>query len=255
MFLTSWSSRVLAGVLLLTASVDADITVTGVQVGSSFGMTITGETTTRVKGTQQRVDAVIRGAHLSTIVDLHGARIVLLDHEAQRAEVYVLPRQTSDTDLTSMTVTIEGTGARRVVAGVPCDEYRVAVSDQDSATGSTPRPALISGEAWVWPGAPGAEDWRRFYAAARELKAILGDPRATRADARRARGLTALESRLAEMGVGCGMRLGFRAGDARAAGAAVETHASVSTELTGATTAEIDDQVFVIPAGYRTEQK
>lgn len=244
---------VLAGTSMVCADAAADVTLRGQQVATSMGLSIAGETTVFFKGLKQRIDSVIRGRQLTTIVDLGAELVIVVDHESKSAQSFHLGPAALEFGgvRQQIQVRMEPTGTSRQMASMRCGEYRVLVS-LAAAGGTGGERQLIDGRAWIAEDAAGRGDSARFYAAARDGRLPLGDPRAVRTDPWRALALTALQARASEAGVVCGVHVELM--ETNPARSAVPV-ASLSNELTDWSSTTVDDAVFTVPRGYVLEKK
>lgn len=241
----------LAATVVVAPLARADSTVAAHQVGTSQGMSISGETTVFVKGLRQRTDAFIRGQQLTTLVDLGTLTATIVDHGLKQARIFRLEpvSLTTNGQRGEVRVQLEPTGQTRTVSGLACAELSAVVSQARSDLKDESTRPLIEGTVWVAPDGVGADDVRLFYAGARERRVAVGDPRAVKVNQMRSFALTLLIARAAEMGLVCGMRVEFRDDTSPSAGGA-----SMTTEVTKVSSSPVDERLFAIPAGYLVEQ-
>jgi hypothetical protein len=258
------SSRVLTmsalGLLVLSTTASADLTVTSRTAGKGLGMAAEGESVMHLKGLRMRTDTTIGGTKISTIVDLEAAQFVSLNHEDRRAEVHDMRKAAADLEKVAdsdVKVTLTPTSQTRQILGRPCVEHRMEVVAAFAPAGADKVTVTMRGPVWIAADSPGAQDWRRFYTAAADKGLFFTDPRAVRVDPARTRGMTSLYRRMADLGVAYSTHIdiSFQGSGTMAGLMSKIGGSSMTSEVIAISTEPASDEIFAIPAGYETLKK
>lgn len=170
-----------AALALASASLVADVTITTTMSmeGGGPGM-MAGQPTPRmvmrIKGHQGRNDVDGAGATMSSLIDLEGRRIVMLNSADKTAQV--LDGTTASTDKTlpapKVDVTTKATGRTRTINGLECSETVFTANiNMDQMVGGAQMPPeaaamlegvhmKLEGSIWSTTSGPGAAEFTAF---------------------------------------------------------------------------------------------
>jgi hypothetical protein len=153
--------------------------------GQVMGMDAGGETVTYLKGAKMRSDYTGEGGKaFSTILDIDTQQMISLNHQKQTAEIFDL-REIA-TQLQAITeaeiaVELKPSAEQRTIAGQSCQRHEFMIKVPFEMVPGERMDVIMSGPAWIAKGAPGEEDYRRFYLAAAEKGMFFGNPAAAKA--------------------------------------------------------------------------
>lgn len=186
-FIPRWVAA-LVGVVLVSASLQADVTVksTMTMEGGPAAAIAPGPMTmvTRIKGTQSRMEVEGLGRTSVILTDLKTRTVVMLNPADKTAQVYdtAAAAASGATPLPSPKIdaSVKATGQTRTIAQILCEEYAVAmtISLAEVAGGAQMPPEAaemlkgvnmaVSGSVWVAKSGPGAAEYMSFTKAAME---------------------------------------------------------------------------------------
>jgi hypothetical protein len=238
----------------------ADLTLKGTGTGSGLGMSTQGETAVYIKGGRMRSDWSKNGKILSTILDLDHEKMITIDHAKKKAEVFDLSeiaahlKAIPDGD---MKVEIQPTGKTKTILGRSCQEFQILVVSPYQDKSGMSVDTVISGPAWIAKESPGSSDYRSFYLKAAAKGLFFSDPAAAKAQPGRAKGMTTLYKELAKTGVPyiSDIQVNFK-GEGMMASMMAKIGAVKSTNsVKEVSTKPLSDQVFEVPAGFKTKIK
>jgi hypothetical protein len=168
-------------VLVLSRPAAADVTL-GAKTSITGGpMAMDSTTVMAVKGKKARVDMTIMGQERSIIIDLATRKVTMLDHAARTAQPMDVSGFQAMTDQLSggfslTKADLTSTGQKKDIGGVPCEEYRFAMSGRMSPMGQA-IDITVAGTQWLAKTkAAEVAEILAFSAAAREagLGSFLG---------------------------------------------------------------------------------
>ena len=220
-----------------------------------------GQNTVYIKGLKMRTESRAGGQKVVTILDVENGRMINLNLEKERAEVFdvrgVQEQMEQFVDSSAVSVSLEPTGATQTVAGETCKVHDMTVRvEVEMAPGSGMGATMVmDGTSCLVPDAPGAKEHERFYLAMAEKGMILGDPRAAQGPgAGTQKGMTELYRQMAEKGVAyhSDLNVGF---DASGMMAKMFERMSFDTETTviSVSTESLPDSLFEIPKGWKVK--
>ena len=245
------------GLLAASAFARADVTLQGTTAGKGLGMIANGESTTYIKGNRMRNDSVLRGQTFSSIIDLDNQKFIALDHKKQEAEVFdlgALAGELNKAGVPAVNVEMNPTGQKREIAGQACEEYTMSAT-ADRVIGDMKMTVVMTGPVWIAPDSPGKEDYARFYRAAAEKGFFFNNPKAAKADPGQARAWSALYEKMAAAGVAYGSDISVKIkGDGPMAALMGKMGGtSVSNTVTRVAADPLADDLFAVPAGWKTK--
>jgi uncharacterized cupredoxin-like copper-binding protein len=256
-------ARFLMAVLAMTAAsppARADLMLKGTGSGSGPGMSAQGETVTYFKGGRMRSDWTRDGKTLTSILDLDHEKMISIDHEKKKAEVFDLARIASEMKAIpdgDMKVEIKPTGKTKSILGRSCAEYQVSVLVPYHDSSGMSVDTLLSGPAWIARDSPGLSNYRSFYLKAAEKGLFFNQPSAAKAQPGRAKGTTRLYQELAKAGVpyATDIRVEFKGTGMMAQMMSKMGDVKTSSTVTQVSTGPLADQIFEVPAGFKIKEK
>lgn len=247
--------------LLFATSLAADVRITETVVARSGDRSQPAATrVTAVQGNRMRIDHQQDKQSASTLYDLNDSVTIALDARKKRADVRAIAERNAKLEKlyprarTTATTTAAGSG--REVAGVSCGEHTFAV--RVPLTKDESLAFLLTGSACVAADAPGAGDYLAFARAAIDRQLLLGPASDNRLLLALVRAQTELYRALAEIGgipyaVEMNMDVdgkGMLAGMVRKL-----LKGSRTSTVTAVSAAPLDETMFVVPAGWKRENK
>ena len=254
--LTIW-----AAIGCLATPAFADVTVTSKVSGKGVAQMADGQAVTYIKGLKMRTDSSAGGKNTSLILDLENQKMLSLDHGRKQVEVHDMTKLRQDLQKAmkgaSPSATVTPNGRTEQIAGQAATGYDVSVTMPMTMGPDQNMKMIMSGPVFVVKGAPGTEDFTRFYMAASERGFILSDPAAAKAMPQQGQGMTELYRKMAETGgIPYRMEMSMKVeGGGPMAGMMnkMMANASFAHEVTAVSTAAIAADRFEVPAGYRVK--
>lgn len=255
-------------VVLLTgafaAPAAADVTLKQMTTGKGMGMSGKIAGTTYIKGLKMRTDSVTGDTTRTMLFDIEAQKLYMFDSKKKEADVWDMATfagemaqsvQTSD-----IKASVKPNGQTKSLLGKTATGYDMEITMPTAVGGSKDMKMTVTlqGPMWVVKDAPGSADYLAFYTAAAEKGWIFSDPRAAKANYGQARSLTEMYRQLAETG-GVPYETTF---DIKMSGegpmAAIMSrmgNVSSTTTVESVEAGPIADEMFVVPAGYKLNQK
>jgi hypothetical protein len=260
-----WMAVVAAGVALAAGPAFADVTITMTQGGKGMGMSGEGPAVTYIKGNKMRNEVTMRGSKVVTIFDLDAQRMITLDERKKEAEVWDLAqvRESMGTVATAdVGVKMTPTGETRQIAGYTAHGYQMMATIDMSSMGGEEAKGLglkstVSGPVWLSKDAPGQEDYARFYTTMAEKGFFVMNPQQAKAQPGQARTMAAMYRQMAEAGLPLATDIQIKIDAEGPMGAMLAKMGSFSTSSTVTTisTDPLSDDLFAVPAGFKTREK
>lgn len=256
---------VLGLAVALAAPAYADVTLKQTSTGKGMGVSGTTQTTTYIKGDKMRTDTVLGDRTESVIFDLDGQKMYMFDSRKKEADVYEMAafaqEISASVDTANMKVSFKPNGHTKEVGGKTATGYDIEVSVPTSMGGSKDMSIVmtLSGPAWIVKGAPGTEDYVRFYKAAVEKGWIFSEPRVAKAQPGQAKAMAEMYRQLAEAGgiaYETDMQMKMGGGSGPLAGLFAKMgNVSFATKLDSVDTGALADDLFAPPAGYKLNSR
>lgn len=239
----------------------ADVTVTSQVTGKGIAKGGAGQSVTYIKGLKMRADTTSGNDAMSTIMDLDGQKFISLDHKKKEALVFDMAefRQIVDKGMKGGAVdaSLKPNGQTKDVAGKSCTGYDVAVTMPLAAGEGAEMKMVLTGPVYIAKGAPGTEDYKKFYLAAAEKGFIASDPRQAKGAPQQTKGMTELYKSIADSGgIPYFMEMAMKIdGGGPMAGMMnrMMGGAAFSNTVTAVSTDAIAADRFDIPAGYKVK--
>lgn len=189
-------------VTLLATPAFADVTLKSTMSGKGAGKLAEGESTSYIKGLKMRTDSTTGGSPTSIIIDIDAQKFISINHKKKEAQVYDMAKFRQDLDKTikgaQAKSSLKPNGETREVSGRACTGYDMNIAIPMAVAEGMEMSMVMSGPVFIAKGAPGSEDFKRFYLAAAEKGFIASDPRAAKAAAQQTKGMTELYRAIAE---------------------------------------------------------
>lgn len=195
---------IVAASVCIAAPAFADVTITSKVSGKGVAQVADGQTVTYIKGLKMRVDSTTGGNRTSVVFDLEGQKMLAIDHGRKQVETVAMDKLRQDLEKVTQggtpTATLTPNGRTEQIAGQTATGYDVKAT-MPMAMGSDQKMTIVmSGPVFVVKGAPGTEDYARFYRAAAERGFVLTNPAAAKSAPQQGRGMTEMFGKLAETG-------------------------------------------------------
>jgi hypothetical protein len=242
----------------------ADVTIKQTMTGKGMGMSGNMASTAMVKGMKMRTDTVMGDTTRTTIFDVENQKMYMFDSKKKEADVWDMAafgKQMGDAvDLSEMKTSMKANGQTKQIAGKTANGYdmEITLPATMGGKGGMKMTVTLTGPVWIVKGAPGTEDYMRFYKAAVEKGFIFSDPRAAQGQPGQAKAMAEMYKQLAETGgIPYEQEMQIKmGGDGPMAGMMarmgnMSTHSTVDSVETGT----LDAALFAPPAGYKLNQK
>jgi hypothetical protein len=246
------------------ATAHADVTVKQTTAGKGLGMGGTFQTTMYIKGMKMRSDAVNGDTTRTTIFDVENQKMYIFDSKKKEADVWDMAAFGAEVgksvDTSEMHASFKPNGQTKQVGGKAANGYDMEISVPTTMGGSGGMKMIVTlkGPAWVVKGAPGTEDYMRFYKGAVEKGWIFTDPRAAKGQPGQAKAMAEMYKQLAASGgvpYEQEMEIKLSGDGPMAAMMAKMGGMSMTTTVESVDTAAVAADLFAPPPGYKLNQK
>jgi hypothetical protein len=232
----------------------ADVTVTS----HVTGKTGSGESISYVKGLKMRSDSTLGTTQTSAIIDIETQKFISINHAKKEAVVISMAQFRENAAKAApgarAAATLTPTGETKEIAGRQCAGYTTKVSAPLPIGGDTSSTMVLSGPVFIAKGAPGTEDYLRFYGGAAEKGFMLSDPRQSKGPKGPGQGMADLYKAIVGTGgIPYSMDLSMTVEGTSPLVAMMKKGMSgvmISTVVTKVVTGDIPAGMFEIPAGY-----
>jgi hypothetical protein len=243
----------------------ADVTMKSTVTGKGMGMSGTMNSTTYIKGLKMRSDTVMGDTTRTTIFDVEAQKMYVFDSKKKEADVWDMAafgaQMSKTVDVSQMKGSIKPNGQTKQIGGKTANGYDMEISMPTTLGGRADGPkmtATLAGPVWIVKGAPGTEDFQRFYSAALDKGWIFSDPRTAQAQPGQAKAMAEMYKQLADTGgIPYEQEMNIKmAGEGPMASMMakmgnISSHSAVESVETGT----LDAAMFAPPAGYKLNQK
>jgi hypothetical protein len=257
---TTW--QVFAAVLLATAPAWADVTLTQTTSGKMGGGSSTGESVTHIKGHKMRVDTNRSNADQTSMIwDVDGNKMIVLNHtkkEAMVVNMSTVGQSLSKISDADMDAKLTPTGATKQVAGATCAVYDSLISVKFSMMEQQPPIEMtMTGPVCLSKDAPGHADFMGFYNYAVQKGFIFSDPASAKAQPAMAKGMAKMLKTWADAGVplNSDIMLSFKGEGMFAQMMNKMGSGKIVSDTSKIDTSAISDDLFGVPAGYKTKEQ
>ncbi|MGE0039973.1 MAG: hypothetical protein AB7H88_10385 [Vicinamibacterales bacterium] len=255
-------------VLAMAAPAFADVTIVSKTSGKGMGMSMDGTTTVYIKGLKMRSDTRMKDRVATTIFDLDAQKMYSFDSKKKEVDVWDMQafadQLNQNVQVSDMKATIEPNGQTKQIAGKSAQGYDMNVSMPTAMGGNKDMTMTVTltGPVWIVKGAPGTQDYARFYRAAAEKGWIFTDPRAAKGSPGQAKSMTEMYRLMADLGgvaYGSDIEVKMGAGEGGGGGFGGMMGGlmkkmggmSASSEVESVDTGALADDLFTPPAGYK----
>jgi len=250
--------------LVVASPVFADVTIKQLVNGKGMGLSADGTSTTYIKGMKMRADTVNGDTTRSIVFDVDAQKMYIFDSKKKEADVWDMQAfageisKSVETD--NVQATLKPNGQTKEVAGKTANGYDMDISMPSTIGGEKGMKMTVSltGPMWVVKGAPGTDDFMRFYKGAVDKGWIFSDPRAAKGSPGQARAMAEMYKQLAATGgVPYEQDMSIKlSGDGPMAGLMAKMGGMTMTStVQSVETGALDDALFAPPAGYKLNQK
>jgi hypothetical protein len=246
----------------------ADMKMTQTVSGKALGIDGSSLSTTYIKGNKMRADVVVKDVTRTTIYDVDAHKMYIFDSKKKEADVWDMAAFAQEIGSTmqvdGMTASIKPNGQTKQVAGKTAAGYDMAITmpatmgADKNGQGGMKMIANLSGPVWIVKGAPGTDDYLRFYKAASEKGFIFSDPRAAKGQPGQAKAMREMYNQLAATGgLPYEMEMNIKMGGEGPMAGLMSRMGNMTSTSTVQTvdTAPLDDALFAPPAGYKLSTK
>jgi hypothetical protein len=255
--------HLVAVAMLAAAPAWADVTITQTTTVKMGAGNNSGETVTRIKGHKMRVDNAARpnADQTSMILDADGNRMIFLNHTKKEAIVNSMGdmgaslSKISDAD---MDAKLTPTSEKKQVAGFTCSVYDSMISVKFSMMEKQPPVEVVmTGPVCLSKDAPGRADFTQFYQYAAQKGFIFSDPATAKAQPGIAKGMAKMFQTWADAGVplNSDIAMSFKGEGMFAQMMNKMGSGKIVSDTSKIDTATLSEDVFGVPAGYKTTSK
>ena len=242
----------------------ADVTMKQTTGGKGMGMSGSATSTTYIKGLKMRTDTVTGDTTRSMIFDVENQKLYMFDSKKKEADVYEMgafgAQVSQNIDSSGIKASVKANGQTKQVMGKTANGYDIEIIVPATMGGreGMKMTMVLSGPAWIVKGAPGTEDFMRFYKGAAEKGWIFSDPRAAQAQPGQAKAMAEMYKQLAETGgIPYEQEMNIKAsGEGPMAGLMAKMgNMSMTSSIQSVETTAVDAALFAPPTGYKLNQK
>ena len=263
---------VLAVVASLAIAVPAwaDVTIKMTTGGKGMGIAQTMTGTTYIKGNKMRTDLVMGDKVQTTIFDLDAQKMFIFESQKKEADVWemgaFMQEMGTAVDLTKITGGIKPNGQTKPIGSLTAHGYDMEISVPATPGGNKDMAMTVTlvGPVWIVKGAPGAEEYNRFYRNASEKGWIFSDPRVAKSQPGQAKAIAEMYKQFAAIGgivyesdtqIKMSMAGSGGPGAGVMAGMLAKMNMSMQTKVDDIQTTALADDLFAPPAGYKLNTK
>ena len=251
-------------IVMLASPVFADVTITATGSGKGLGMGATMQTVTYIKGAKMRTEVITGDQIIATITDLDAQKMIQINVKKKEAEVFDLAKMAAEVDKNVGTVvpkvTFAPNGQKKDIGGRSCVGYDLSITVPMAAgkDGPDDMRIVMSGPIWVAKDAPGTKDFAGFYKAAIEKGFTFNNPQQAKAQPAQVKAYNEMyRSMIATGGLmyGQDMSMKFEGGGPMAGIMGKIGGMSMSTTVTDVKVESLSDDLFTVPAGFKSKAK
>lgn len=256
---------IVAVAVSLAAPARADLTIVQTVSGKGMGMGGTTKSTSYLKGLKMRTDTVSGNTTRTMIFDVESQKIYIFDSKKKEADVWDMAEFNKQAggavDVSEMKASITPNGQTKQVSGRAASGYDMAISVPARLGGAKDGMAMtvnLTGPVWIVKGAPGTDEYMKFYQAAAERGWIFSDPRAAKGQPGQARAMTEMYRQMvATGGIAYETNVDVKmSGEGPMAGLMSRMgNISMTTVVDSIEVAPAADDLFAPPAGYKLSPK
>jgi hypothetical protein len=251
-------------VLLLAAPAFADITMTSAGSGKGPGMNAKMQTTTYIKGMKMRSEVTSGSTVLVTIRDLEAGKLIIVNVKKKEADIYDLAKMAAEIAKQAGTAPAKmkfaATGQKKEIAGRNCAGYEMSIMMPMAVGGggSDEMVMSMSGPVWIAVGAPGTAEFVAYHKMAVEKGYMFDSPEQAKSQAAQARAVNEMYRQLvAAGGLPYAQEIAMKVeGSGMIAGMMNKIGGiSMSSTVTEVTVGPLTDDLFAVPADFKSKIK
>jgi hypothetical protein len=242
----------------------ADVTVKSTVTGKGMGMQGTMPTVTYIKGSKMRNETTMGDTTRVSILDLDAQKMYTFDLKKKEADVYDMQRLSADisksVQIKEMKASLKANGQTKQVAGKTATGYDMEVTLPATMGGEKGMQMTVSmsGPIWIVKGAPGTQEYLRFYKTAVDKGWFFSDPRSARVQPGQAKAMAEMYRQLAATGgIAYEQEMNIKmSGDGPMGGMFAKMgNITSTTVVTSVETGALSADLFAIPAGYKVKEQ
>jgi hypothetical protein len=247
-----------------SAPASADVTIKQATSGKGMGAGGNFQTTTYIKGMKMRTDAAMENVIRTTIFDVENQKMYIFDSKKKEADVWDMAAFGDEigknVDASGMRASFKPNGQSKQIAGKNASGYDLDVSMPATVGGANgmKMTVVLTGPVWIAKGAPGTEDFMRFYKGAVDKGWIFSDPRGAKGQPGQAKAMAEMYKQLAMAGgIPYEQQMDIKmSGDGpMAAMMAKMGGMSMTSTVQSVETGSVAADLFEPPAGYKLSPK
>lgn len=241
--------------LAWSAQAGADLALSGHSVTASFGMPVSSQERIWIRNGSIRRDYSDRGRAYSQLIDLDKKQVVQADHFTRIAEIYDLAALEAGSSAAAPAVRLNlgfvPTGNTRPLQNWQCREHELTAS-MPARLGNEETVFHLKGRVWVASGVPEQAAIRVLAAAAKKKEFFLAAPGLAMMAPAQTRAMSEILRQLAFKGLPCAGEIeGSYEGNGPMVNLARKLPSRAAISFEQYSGAELDPQLFAIPAGYQ----
>lgn len=250
--------------ILISAPVQADVTIKATSTGKGLGMSGTTSAVTYIKGLKMRSEATSGKTNTATIFDVDAQKMYVLDPKKKEADVWDMGAFTQEMSksvaVSEVSASMKPNGQTKSIGGQNTDGYdvNIVVPATIGGPGGMQITMLLTGTSWIAKGAPGSADYAAFYQGASEKGWIFSDPRAAQGSPGQAKAMAQMYAEFAKIGgIPYETQMDIKAQGEGPMAALMSRMGSVETTTTtdSVETGPLADELFQVPADYKLKQR
>ncbi len=259
--------RVLSFVITMSvaaAPAFADVKITASGSGKGLGMGAEMRTVTLIKGNKMRTEVTVKNDTFVTITDLDAQKLIVVNLKKKEAEVYDLGRMAADVNKSvgsaTPKVVFKPNGQKKDVLGRSCAGYdmEISIAMAEGKEGPNDMRIVMAGPVWIGKDAPGTRDFLGYYKAAIEKGFIMNNAQQAKAQPAQVKAYEEMyRSMIATGGMPFAqeMTMKMEGGGPMAGLMNRVSGMSMNTTVTEVSVEGLPDELFAVPAGFKSKTK
>jgi len=248
----------------LATSALADVTVKQTTSGKGMGLSAGATATTYIKGMKMRTESVMGDVTRTQIFDVEAQKMYSFDSKRKEVEVFDMQAMAAEmskaVQVGDMKAAVKPNGQTKQVLDKTAAGYDMTISVPAMIGGEKgmKMDIMLTGPMWIVKGAPGTDDYSRFYKGAVEKGFIFTDPRAAKGSPGQAKAMAEMYRQMADIGgVPYETEMNIKVGgEGPMAGLMAKMGGmSMTTAVQSIETGTLADDMFAPPAGYKVTVK
>jgi len=251
--------------LVIAVPARAELKLAENVTGKGLGLTGNMTSTTYIKGLKMRLDSAHGDKVDSMIFDVENQKLYVFDSKKKEADVWDMAdfsKQIGAADAGAAgTSSFKPNGQTKQINGKTATGYDMIIvmpTTMGDAKNGMQMTVTLTGTTWIIKGAPGTADFQKFYVAAADKGFIFTDPRAAKSQPGQAKARTQMYRQMAATGgVPYETLMNIKmSGDGPMAGMMARMgNVEMTSNVENAEVAQLSDDLFAPPAGYKVDAK